>query len=82
MCVYSYNLWVSDMQFFLPSFCRVIKVIFDEVDGLIESGKLIQELNMDALPVLCNQFAKLVKYLVRALDLTRNFFYWNLYIFY
>lgn len=71
------------MQIFLPLFCRVIKVIFDEVDGLIESGKLIQELNMDALPVLCKQFAKLVQYLVRALDLTRNFFFYsNLCIFY
>lgn len=73
---------VSDMQFFLPSFCRVIKVIFDEVDDLIKNDKLIQELNMDALPVLCKQFAKLVKYLVRTLDLTRNFFYWNLCIYY
>ncbi|KAJ4777890.1 Glucan synthase-like protein [Rhynchospora pubera] len=43
---------------------KVIKVIFDEVDAHIESGKLIQELNMDALPDLYKQFAKLVKYLI------------------
>ncbi|KAF3321080.1 callose synthase 3-like protein [Carex littledalei] len=51
---------------------KVIKVIFDEVDGLIKSGKLIQELNMGALPDLCRQFAKLVKYLIDNKDEDRE----------
>lgn len=47
---------------------RVIKEIFSRVDEYIEKDTLIQELNMSALPVLSEQFEKLIDFLVSFSD--------------
>ncbi|KAJ6755472.1 CALLOSE SYNTHASE 2 [Salix purpurea] len=43
---------------------QVIKEIFSRVDEYIEKDTLIQELNMSALPVLSEQFEKLIDFLI------------------
>ena len=43
---------------------RVIEIIFSEVDKHIDTGALIQEYRMSALPSLYDHFVKLIKYLV------------------
>lgn len=43
---------------------RVIEIIFAEVDKHIDTGDLIQEYKMSALPSLYDHFVKLIKYLV------------------
>lgn len=44
---------------------RVIKEIFTTVDGHIEGGNLITELQMSALPYLYEQSVKLIEFLVK-----------------
>lgn len=43
---------------------RVINDIFFKVDDYIQKDTLISELNMRALPILNEQFVKLIEYLV------------------
>jgi callose synthase len=47
---------------------RVIEDIFARVDEYIEKDTLIQELNMSALPILNEQFVKLIEFLVSFSD--------------
>lgn len=47
---------------------RVIEDIFARVDEYIEKDTLIQELNMSALPILNEQFVKLIDFLVSFSD--------------
>lgn len=49
---------------------RVIEDIFARVDEYIEKDTLIQELNMSALPILNEQFVKLIDFLVSFSDKT------------
>jgi callose synthase len=42
----------------------VIEIIFAEVDKHIDTGDLIQEYKMSALPSLYDHFVKLIKYLL------------------
>lgn len=46
---------------------RVIEYIFSEVEKHIETGDLISEYKMSALPSLSDYFVQLIKYLVRTL---------------
>jgi len=52
---------------FISSCLRVIEIIFAEVDKHIDTGDLIQEYKMSALPSLYDHFVKLIKYLVNVL---------------
>lgn len=47
----------------------VIKEIFTKVDNHIQQDDLTRELNMSALPSLCDQFVQLIEYLVNIYDL-------------
>ena len=54
--------------------CRVIQKIFEEVDKHIDEDTLLKELNMSALPILNDQFVKLIKLLVYILNLKVYYF--------
>lgn len=68
---YSFHCTYSEI-FFVPMFSihdRVIQKIFEEVDKHIKEETLIKDLNMSALPILYEQFVKLIKLLVCILNL-------------
>lgn len=56
----------SDVVWFiaLNRISRVIDYIFLEVDKHVDAGDLLREYKMSALPILYDQFVKLIKYLV------------------
>lgn len=55
----------------------MIEIIFSEVDKHIESGDLIQDYTMSALPSLYDHFVKLIKYLVNVLPVVLFLFSFN-----
>lgn len=44
--------------------CSVVNEIFSKIDHHIQEDDLLQELNMSALPLLCENFVELIEYLV------------------
>lgn len=60
----------SDVVWFIALNCisRVIDFIFSEVDKHVDAGDVLREYKMSALPILYEQFVKLIKYLVHPCD--------------